>query len=127
MEPLFKENNFFDPISKTYQRESEYLATVFQDEKERWLANMVTRYRHHHITWWDRCWGPNGGRYQGNWFGDYDEEKAKVNEQAKRQIIRKSLDYLLQHEIGIEVFQALQGTYTTKPFDLCRKKTLKNC
>lgn len=121
MEPLFKQNEFYDPISGTYQPESEYLLTVFSDDRTRWFANMITRYRHYHVKWWDRCWGRHGGRYQGHWFGDYDEEKAKVNETAKRQIIRKCSDFIIYHDIGIEAIESLQNT-GEKTLELLRKK-----
>ncbi len=71
---------------------------------------MITHYRHHHITSWNKCWGRHGGYYRGHWFGEYEEEKKKVNERAKRQIIRKGKKVL--QEIGIKPthFSILQNT-----------------
>lgn len=123
MNPLYQDNSFYDPISGTYQPESEYLSTIFECQKTKWFANMVTRYRHTHIKWWDRCWGRDGGRYQGNWFGDYEEEKAKVNEQAKRQIIRKCRDYLIHHKVPLEALESLQNT-EEKTIQLFKKMIL---
>lgn len=99
------------PICKKYFQGSEYLDTIFKDdEKILWLSNMVTHYRHTHITSWNKCWGYGGGYYRGHWFGDYDEEKAKVNERAKRQIIRKCADYLKYYGFNTEDFKKLQNT-----------------
>ncbi|MDD2200417.1 MAG: hypothetical protein PHX84_02090 [Candidatus Shapirobacteria bacterium] len=82
------------PICGETSQCSDYLKKIFKDEKVLWFANMVTHYQHDHITSWDKCWGKNGYRYRQGWFGDYDEEKAKVNERAKRQIIRKCENFV---------------------------------
>jgi hypothetical protein len=90
---------------------SDYLNTAIEDIKVRWLANLITHYRHEHISSWNKMWGKNGRSYQSAAkFGDYDEEKAKVNERAKRQLIRKC--YPIFIEVGIEVrhFAELQNT-----------------
>ncbi len=91
---------------------SDYLKTVFKDnQKALWLANMVTHHRHSHITWWNKCWGWHGGYYrEASHFGNYDDEKKKVNEQAKRVIARKCADYLVLHGINEDVFSMLQNT-----------------
>jgi len=70
---------------------------------------MVTHYRHTHITSWDKCWGRGGRFYRSGWFGDYESEKRQVNERAKRQIIRKALDYLLFHKINVKHFEMLES------------------
>lgn len=89
------------PICGEMVNESEYLEQRFKDQPEvNYLAHMITHYRHHHITSWNKCWGRNGGYYRGYWFGDYEEEKKKVNERAKRQIIRKGKKVL--QGIGIK-------------------------
>ena len=64
---------------------SEYLNTVFKDERILWLANMVTHYRHDHRVW-DRSHGYISRRYGQE---TYEQQKQVINEQAKRQIIRK--------------------------------------
>lgn len=111
------------PICKSHFDSSEYLATIFEVRKQRWLANMVTHYRHRHITSWNKCWNQYGRHYRGEWFGNYEEEKAKVNERAKRQIIRKATDFLLYHEFTIGDFLALQGT-ENETIELAKKKLL---
>lgn len=109
MKELFKENYVYCPLCDEYFMESDYLNSVFSNKKKAsWLANMVTHYRHHHITSWNKCWGKYGSRYRSNWFGDYDEEKKKVNERAKRQIVRKATSFLSYHKICINEFQLLQ-------------------
>jgi hypothetical protein len=81
---------------------------------------MVTHYRHNHIESWNKCWGRNGSRYRNNWFGDYEEEKIKVNERAKRQILRKGLPILKELDIRPEHFERLQHT-EIKTLELAKK------
>lgn len=109
------------PICGRYVKKSDYLAEVFKDNpKVEWLANLITHYRHTHITSWNKCWEYGGHNYRRNWFKDYDEEKAIVNERAKRQIMRKSKDILLKHGITVEHFKTLQNT-TDKTIELAEK------
>ena len=90
---------------------SDYLKTVFKDERSLWLANMVMHYRHDHISSWNKCWGRYGYYYQrAAHFGNYDEEKTKVNERAKRQIVRKCKDYVVSNNINADIFKMLQNT-----------------
>lgn len=96
------------PMCGIYFTESEYLCSVISDERTLWIANMITHYRHNHIESWNKCWGPGGGRYRSGWFGDYDTQKRKVNERAKRQIIRKARAYLHYHKITSKHFEGLQ-------------------
>lgn len=99
---------------------SEYLKGVIKDEKVLWLANMITHYRHNHITSWNKCWERNGGYYRNGWFGDYNEEKKLVNERAKRQIIRKAKEFLIENEFTVEHFEQLQDS-TEKTIELAKK------
>ena len=99
------------PMCKKYFCGSDYLYSIFAaDEKALWFANMVMHYRHSHITSWNKCWGYGGRYYRSGWFGDYDEEKAKVNERAKRQILRKCKDYLKANGFTVDVLDKLQNT-----------------
>ena len=88
---------------------SDYLGAVISNERVLWFANMITHFRHDHIPSWNKCWGYNGHRYRKRWFGDYDEEKAKVNERAKRQIIRKGRQFLLDNGFTVDHIQQLQN------------------
>ena len=101
------------PICDEMVNESEYLNERFTDQPEvNYLAHMITHYRHHHITSWNKCWGNNGAYYRGHWFGDYEEEKKKVNEMAKRQILRKGKSVL--REIGIKPYHFSELANTEK-------------
>lgn len=103
----------FCPLCGHYFDGSEYLKTVFDANEvwqALWFANMVMHYRHNHITSWNKCWGYRGNSYRYGWFGDYDDEKAKVNERAKRQILRKAKDYLKHYSFTADVLEELQNT-----------------
>jgi len=113
------------PICHLKVNQSDYLETVFENEPQTlWLANLVTHYRHDHITSWNKCWGPNGKSYRGHWFGDYDEEKSKYNERAKRQYIRKGGEILIANGVTVETFKTLQNT-TQKTIDVVEKSLTK--
>lgn len=113
MNKMIEGNRFYCPICGKKHELSDFLKSVFKnDEKALWMANMVTHYRHSHITSWNKCWGHYGHYYRSNWFQDYDTEKSKVNERAKRQIIRKGKEFMNAHQIGPETLQQLQGTTT---------------
>lgn len=98
------------PICCNFIKQSEYLEMAISNEKTRYIANLVTHYRHHHISSWNTCWSQGGRRYRADWFGDYDVEKAKVNERAKRQIIRKSFQILKEMGITPENISELENT-----------------
>ena len=109
------------PICARKVEQSDYLNQIFKDEPEvNYLAHMVTHYRHNHIKSWNQCWSRNGTRYRRNWFGDYEEEKIKVNERAKRQILRKGLAILKDLKIRPEHFERLQNT-EIKTLELAKK------
>lgn len=115
---------FYCPLCNRWHIASDYLRTVFKDNRELWLANMVTHYRHEHITSWNKMWGRYGHYYQeAAHFHDYDEEKHIVNERAKRQIIRKATDFLRENGITPATFRALQFT-TEETMALAEKKLL---
>jgi len=102
---------FYCPLCEEHFELSEYLFRQFEDDDRLiWLSNMVTHYRHTHITSWNKCWGDNGHYYRRRWFTDYDAEKSIVNERAKRQIIRKCRLYMIANNIDVFCFDRLQGT-----------------
>jgi hypothetical protein len=102
--------HFYCPQCNDYFKASEYLNSAIEDEKVRWLANMITHHRHEHITSWNKMWGRNGGSYTSGWYsGDYEEEKSKINERAKRVLMRKHTDFLIEHGICVEHFLKLEG------------------
>lgn len=109
------------PICNQYFRTSTYLNSKFTDEKVRWLANMVTHYRHVHVTSWDKCWGSNRiPYYKSNLHLDYETEKIKVNERGKRQILRKCIDQMKADGFTVNDVLALKKT-ERKTSDLYRK------
>lgn len=108
-----------EQLSCTYQQcpiccenfeTSDYLNETFKDEHVRWLANMVTHYRHGHIKSWDKTWsrGSYGWNQLSEWT--YDQEKLKVNERAKRQILRKCKDFMIENGFTVEHVKKLQNT-----------------
>jgi hypothetical protein len=109
------------PICGDQFTESLYLSQAFKDQPEvKFLANLVTHYRHSHIVTWNKCWGRNGDKYRSTWFTDYDTEKQKFNERAKRQIIRKAKLKLKELGISPVHFALLKGT-EKKTMDLAMK------
>lgn len=101
-------NEFYCPMCEKYFKESKYLRTIIKNLKTRRIANMVTHYRHNHITSWNKNWEKHGGHYMDSYpFGSYEVEKRKVNERAKRQIIRKCKEYLKYHDISKSNFLEL--------------------
>jgi len=82
----------FCPICKREIKKSEYLSDIFSDNPPlEYFCNLITHYRHTHITSWNKMWGAHGRSYQkAAGFGDYEEEKSIINERAKRQLIRKA-------------------------------------
>ena len=113
----------FCPICKQYFSTSDYLNDIFKnDERARWLANMVMHYRHDHQTSWDKQFGRYGDLYcQRIPNYDYEEQKKLYNERAKRQIIRKATDFLNDEGFTPEDFLKLQNT-TEETMKLARKK-----
>lgn len=121
-----KRKTMYCPICNKEIIQSDYLEGIFNDDYPTlWIANLVTHYRHYHITSWNKCWDKYGNRYRGSWFGDYDEEKAKVNERAKRQLIRKSYQSLNANGVTVETFLKLQNT--TEETIKVAKKYLNSC
>lgn len=124
--PLYNTTgNPYCPICNHYYERSEYLASAISDNKIRFIANLVTHYRHTHISSWNKCWGYRGNSYRSGWFGDYDDEKHKVNERAKRQIIRKSVSYLAYHNINESTFEGLSEN-DPETLTLAKKKLGSN-
>ncbi|MFA9389334.1 MAG: hypothetical protein ACERKD_05980 [Prolixibacteraceae bacterium] len=108
------------PICGKKFETSEYLNNVFKDEHVRWLANMVTHYRHEHLKSWDKTWsrGSYGWNQLSEWT--YDQEKLKVNERAKRQILRKCKDFMIKNGFTVEHVMKLKNT-DSKTIELYKK------
>lgn len=67
-------------------------------------------------------WGAYGYYYRQGWNStkDYDEMKHEVNEQAKRQILRKCKQFMIENGFTAEHVKALKGT-TEKTYELYQK------
>lgn len=118
MKSLFNEGSFdhylsdhICPICKEQVQKSNYLHQCFADQPlVEYIANLITHYRHSHITSWNKCWERGGSRYRSKWFGDYEKEKEKVNERAKRQLIRKCYPIFTSLGIKPDHFKKLKNT-----------------
>jgi hypothetical protein len=64
---------------------------MITDCKARWIANMITHYRHIHISSWNKMWEKkNGSSYrQAAKFTDYDNEKNKGKRAGKKANCKK--------------------------------------
>lgn len=104
------------PICKHYFLSSPYLVDTFKDHAgATWLSNVVMHYRHQHRKY-DR-----NIQYVQHSFGISPAEQKKViNEQAKRQILRKSYGYMVYHQIGIDSLLKM-NTNSEQTIDLWKK------
>lgn len=111
-EILLYNNNFYCPICNNIFREISYFRTVFRANKIIWLANMVTHTRHNHIKYWDKWWSDFSvdiDKYTER-EKNYQIEKKRVNERAKRHIIRNCSDFLIKQKFTVDDFMKLQHT-----------------
>lgn len=78
------------PICDREVRRSDYLRGVFRDDEwAEFAACCVTHYRHDHINYYDSTLHSTAyARKNRDYNGDYDEFKARVNNRAKRQLLR---------------------------------------
>ena len=101
------------PICKKEFITSPYLNNIFNNGNSRWLANMVMHYRHSH-TAWDKTWSRGYYYRQQSWGNhkgyDYDKAKRIANERAKRQILRKCKDHMINMDFTVSDVEKLQGT-----------------
>jgi hypothetical protein len=85
---------------------SEFLNSVIVDEKVRLIANLITHYRHNHqLSWNKSC------HYISSKWGNDAYEKAKIehNNRAKRQIIWKCKDWIIENNLSSEHFMTLSN------------------
>jgi len=98
-QPIVTDSNkrlAYCPICHKQFPTSDYLQTVFSDDiGAEWFANMITHYRHQHRAYdkWIRYVSQRKGV-------PYEDQKATINEQAKRQIMRKCKNYMRENNIG---------------------------
>lgn len=84
--------------------ESRYLRNQFPDKNTRWLANMITHWRHVHTNWDKSKYKLNGNK------GIYEKDKIAVNEYIKQVIIKKYAEFLKSQGITSEHFKRLLNT-----------------
>ena len=95
---------------------SSYLNSVLKDDKVYQLACMVMHYRHEHVKYYNNSVG-----YVCHYTNvEYEEFKTLVNERAKRQILRKAKDKLIEKGFGVKHFAELKNT-DEKTLALARK------
>lgn len=92
------------PACKKYFEESRYLKQQFPNKKARWLANVIMHYLHCHTNWDKNKYKLNGNK------GNYEKDKAAVNEYIKQLLIRKYPDFLKANEITVNEFKKLLNT-----------------
>lgn len=94
------------PLCQKEVKQSDYLASVINDRRVLYLANLVTHYRHNHVKW-DKGWKYMQRMNGSNW--DYNKAKEEHNERAKRQYIRKCYPVFKKMGIRAEHFMELQN------------------
>lgn len=76
------------PVCTRLVAPSAHLHTVFADDPYgEWFANLVTHFRHNHLTSWNKAWR-NAAYRRKAIRKPYEEAKAEVNNRAKRQLMR---------------------------------------
>ena len=77
---------------------------IFDSYQTRLIANLITHYRHSHQSSWNQSC-----HFISKKYGEdaYLNAKKEHNNRAKRQILRKCKDWLLDNNIGAEHFLAL--------------------
>lgn len=109
--------NLFCPACDKYVGSSQYLNAVFREDKIRWLANMITHYRHSH----NRMYNEMCRQHTKNFNLYYDKVKAELNEGVKRKLILNHTDYLISNGITSTEFSKLMNT-TAKTIELAKSK-----
>jgi archaellum component FlaC len=89
---------------------SEYLKKVFNNNKYAYTAAvLVTHYRHEHISYYDKSWMFRRYRDKNPEYTTHEHFKEKVNNRAKRQIIRKTMkDNILKDSAKIKLLNGFK-------------------
>lgn len=102
--------SYYCPKCESYFQGTYYLDRQFgKYPKTRWLANLITHYRHEHTNWDKNKYVllPNSRKPQGQ---DYEKDKAAINEYIKQWLIRKHHNLLKENKITEQIFKNLKGT-----------------
>lgn len=107
------------PLCESEFSGSHFLASVIEDRKDLFIANMITHYRHAHRKWDDQ-WKYITAHCSPE---TYDQTKIKVNNQIKRALLRnkKFFEFLKSNGITKESFLRLQDN-DEKTLELIEKK-----
>ena len=106
------------PICGSYFYGSQYLRNVFPgNDKQFWIATMITHYRHTHLNYYDRSVD-----FVSKIIG-YERFKHLVNERIKRQLIRKTYKFMRWNGITVEHISNLQRT-TTETMEIAKSLLL---
>jgi len=85
----FNVEKLYCPICQSFDANgSDYLLRIFDETHTYWIACLVTHYRHFHIRYYDRSWRYPWYREKNKEYTSHEEFKKKVNNRAKRQLIR---------------------------------------
>lgn len=121
--------DFICPICMKKVRHSEYLHSVFPSQPySEWVANLTTHYRHEHISYYDKSWRSWAYASKSEYkYMTHDDFKAKVNNRAKRQLIRAIQRTTWNRTIKralIEGFRGLQSNdkETIEMIDKCTQR-----
>lgn len=84
---------------------SSHLHTAIPNEKTRLIANLITHYRHEHQKSWEKQY-----KYISRMYDEYVYEEAKIehNNRAKRQVLRKCTQWIIDNGITADNFLELQ-------------------
>lgn len=82
---------------------SAHLDGAIADDKAYYMACMVMHYRHEHVRYYNNSVGYVSRHH------DYESFKSKVNERAKRNIIRKCMEILRANGVTSETFLLLEN------------------
>lgn len=125
---MFKAAGVYCPICKSYFNLSFFLHNEIKDKKTLWFANMVMHYRHSHIEYWDKVAGRGGVFHRRTNNKVYHQEKIRVNEKSKRQIMRKCQDYMIACGMNMDTIKGLiyNSEYTLQIAELILVKKQKD-
>lgn len=115
------------PLCQGEVHESEYLRHVFPDDDWAYrIAILITHYRHNHINSYNRaCHSYRYAAMDPAYKHGHDMYKAKVNNRAKRQLIRGILKSALKDCEKVNLIKAIvKMQYNDKETMALRRKAL---
>src|SRR5437879_5572977 len=108
---------FYCPVCDQWYKQSKYIKSVFGDYKMRWVANMVTHYRHAHTDWDSVCYylpkHPTVDEYP---IPRGDNGKLMFDVETRR-IIRHNTNWIIDAHLG-KIYAGLKRLFN----DRCKKE-----